>query len=190
MFWFSTSLCYISLFLGYWNIDDSLAGQLTTITRICSTKNIEWMSSLATNHEFRFQRFSCTDHSPLGKSKHLSFSIYSSEYRGQFSRTPRLLGEAGCNRLWLLKRMLLGLPKVPKQWGRGCPTGASCICAWVPTCKKQLGQFSSKGTYLPGILVWGCHNKRLQFFVLCHHMWFLRDLGKKNSINRLLAPEQ
>ena len=27
----STSLCYISLFLGCWNIDDSLVGQLTTL---------------------------------------------------------------------------------------------------------------------------------------------------------------
>ena len=86
--------------------------------------------------------------------------------------------------------MFLGVPKVPKRWGRGCPTGASCICAWVPTFKKQLGQFSFKETYLPGILGWGSHNKRLQFFVLCHHMWFFGELGEKNSINRLLAPEK
>ena len=113
----------------------------------------------------------------LEELKRLSFSIYSSEYRGKFS--PKL--QAGS---------LLGVPKVPKQWGRGCPTGASCICAWVPTFKKQLGQFSFKETYLPGILGWGSHNKRLQFFVLCHHMWFFGELGKKNSINRLLAPEK
>ena len=71
-----------------------------------------------------------------------------------------------------------------------------CTCSYTIgkhaswTAKKQLGQFSFKGTYLPGILGWGCHNKRLQFFVLCHYMWFFGELGKKNSINRLLAPEK
>ena len=31
----STSLCYISLFLGCWNIDDSLVGQLTKLPPTC-----------------------------------------------------------------------------------------------------------------------------------------------------------
>ena len=103
------------------------------------------MSSLATNHEFRFQRLSCTDHSPSEESKHLSQSIYSSEYRGLFSKTPRLLWEAGCNRLLLLKREV---PRWSKQWGRGCPTEASYICAWVPTWKKLASSLSKETTCL------------------------------------------